>query len=120
MTCLEEAVRVGLSHYTVNLLPMAPFITDLVITGRGAYDDPKDFGMLEPTIEYLWMDKETDILHIYGEFGTQAGRVTVEGSPAANVIWNSTHIQCASMPRKGAGSFGKIMVEVNGHKSNPR
>jgi hypothetical protein len=81
--------------------------------------DPR-FGLLTPTIEYLFVDEKTDTLQIVGVFGSRPtdAKVTINGSDLAVSDWQPDLVKC-QIPRRGANSIGDVVVSANGHKSNP-
>jgi hypothetical protein len=89
--------------------------TDLVLSLRVA---GADIG-LRPSIEYLFMNEPSDTLYISGKFGLEPGTVSVDGTDAQVLVWTSDLIQ-ARIPKKGAGSFGDVIVKTNGKESNKR
>gem|GEM_PF-6704969 len=76
--------------------------------------------LLAPTIQYLWMDEPNATLHIYGDFGSTAGTVTINGQALPVSSWSASEIKCASMPTMGSSSSGVVQVTVNGHLSQKR
>jgi hypothetical protein len=74
--------------------------------------------LLTPTIETMEVDEYTSTLSIYGSFGSEQGKVTVDGQGTAITQWSPGIILCA-IPETGAGSAGDVIVSVRENKSNP-
>jgi len=79
-----------------------------------------NFDLSNPVITQLqvaWQDK----LIIHGDFGTEAGSVTVGGTPLA-ASWASDKLEVTLPTGAGdpAGSHGEVVVSARGRKSNAR
>lgn len=74
-------------------------------------------GYLLPTIQRLQVSEEQEKLFIHGGFGSRQGKVTIGGSSVSIDNWSEKTIS-VSLPRSGAGSYGDVVVEVEGRKSN--
>lgn len=88
-------------------------------------DPTQQFNLLTPTILRAGTRKGTYgtseppmVLHIYGQFGSQPGQVTVGGHELTVHTWMPTYI-LAALPAHGPGSTGDIVVKVRDHRSNP-
>ncbi len=111
---------------------------DLVNRGMDKYTDPKDgsvaffgftpatseFGLLAPSIKFLWVDEIDRKLVVTGTFGKDprsdgTGTVTVNGNLLTIQSWNNDgeEIIC-SIPPAGASAAGDVIVTVRGHESN--
>jgi hypothetical protein len=77
----------------------------------------QDPGTLRPSIEELAVWEERDRLFIDGWFGSEQGKVTVNGTPVTVHDWDPDRVQ-VTIPRSGPGSYGDVIVEVDGRKSN--
>lgn len=82
-----------------------------------------DFGLLRPSIGYVEPDEEEETLTLHGLFGKRQDRgekVTVNGVALAINEWSEDgdEIVCGGLPRKGDGSEGPVVVEINGIRSN--
>jgi hypothetical protein len=84
--------------------------------------DANDEILLTPTIEkleiYESLTADKSILQIYGSFGSEKGKVTVNEIEMDNVEWAPSVITC-TIPDGGQGHAGEVIVEVHGLKSNP-
>lgn len=75
--------------------------------------------LLTPTIERLEIDELTNTLQIFGSFGTERGKVTVDDVEATSIFdWTPVVIIC-TIKETGAGSAGDVVVSVRDLKSNP-
>jgi hypothetical protein len=86
-----------------------------------------DFGMLAPSIWSVAPNELLNELNVMGSFGADPGgsdgKVTIDdgsGPVALAVISWSPDLIRANLPISGPGSWGNVMVEVRGHRSNPR
>ncbi|MCW3050957.1 MAG: hypothetical protein JWN14_127 [Chthonomonadales bacterium] len=78
-----------------------------------------DFSLLAPSISSLLITNYQTQLHLFGIFGSKAGKVTIGGQNAALLSpWSSTSLTCTLPPGDQAGGSGDVVVEVDGHKSN--
>lgn len=79
--------------------------------------------MLAPSIAYLDIDEYASKLTLYGIFGEDprqkgGGDVTVDGRPVNSIdSWQKDKIIC-TIPHKGKGAAGNVIVKVRGHQSN--
>jgi hypothetical protein len=74
------------------------------------------FGLLAPSIKYMFVDESGDSLFLFGMFGSDPGpngRVIVGGSELPILSWEPQLIR-ANIPNSGAGSLGPVTVEVDG------
>lgn len=75
--------------------------------------------LLTPNIEKMEIDEYTSTLIIYGNFGSERGKVTVGGKEITSVSdWTPTTIIC-TIPETGDGSAGEVIVSVHDNPSNP-
>jgi len=74
---------------------------------------------LRPTIQHMQFLEPQNELTIVGQFGSTPGEVYVDGILAGNIRWGESQILC-ELPQTGAGSFGDVVVKVNGKESNKR
>lgn len=75
--------------------------------------------LLTPNIERMEMYEHTNILSIYGNFGSEKGKVTIGGKEITNILdWTPGTINC-EIPETGDGSAGDVIVSVHDHPSNP-
>lgn len=90
-------------------------------------DNPADdnFGILEPNIKYVEVDEKyqdpssPSRLTLYGTFGKEEGRVTVDGVELTRLSWSEDKIICEITDQPtAAGAAGDVVVEIRGHKSN--
>lgn len=111
--------------------PQRPFPVDMLwqdMQNRGLDTDPKsqakfrvnhlnhNFGLLAPSIRYMFVLEHTDSLFITGFFGSNPGskgRVIVGGTELPILDWQPDLIT-AFIPNTGAGSAGPVTVEVDG------
>jgi len=77
-----------------------------------------DYVLLRPSIEFMEVDEYSSTLILRGMFGTEEGKVTVDGVAAAVTIWDFGAIACV-IPEEGEGSVGDVVVSVGDIKSNP-
>lgn len=74
--------------------------------------------LLTPTIERLEIYEHTSVLQIMGSFGSEKGKVTVDGKEISQILdWTPTVINCI-IPETGAGSAGDVIVSVDDRQSN--
>ncbi|MEW5797064.1 MAG: hypothetical protein AB1772_12005, partial [Candidatus Zixiibacteriota bacterium] len=111
--------------------PQRPFVVDMLWTdmqNRGFDHDPttnarlrvrrlqNHFGLLAPSIRYMFVLEHTDTLFITGMFGSDPGskgRVIVGGTELPILSWQPEMI-ATFIPNTGAGSAGPVTVEVDG------
>ena len=75
--------------------------------------------LLVPTIDSLMIDEYTSTLMIAGLFGSDIGKVTIDGFPAEVIAWNPYGVVC-KLKESGLGSAGNVVVHsALGHQSNP-
>ena len=87
-----------------------------------------EFGVLAPSIQFLFSHPYDEELYLYGLFGKDPGndgQVTVGGSQLAVKEWardDQTQLDkiVCTLPFEGAGSSGDVQVTVRDHKSNIR
>jgi hypothetical protein len=97
---------------------------------KDAHSDPADRGttfevltsgvgltVLVPSIKVMEVHEDTDELFIYGIFGTEQGKVWIDGSPVKVLNWESDLV-VVHLEDKGPGSAGDVIVEVRDHESN--
>ncbi len=77
-----------------------------------------DAGALAPSIKQLKVDEDRERLVVEGWFGSNEGRVTINGAAVAVQQWTAQVIE-VTLPRNGPGSYGEVVVEVDGRESNP-
>jgi hypothetical protein len=75
--------------------------------------------ILTPSIERMLVDEFSAELILEGTFGTEQGKVTVQGTELTVKSWASDKIVC-TLPVSGAGSSGDVQVTVQDHPSNKR
>lgn len=81
-----------------------------------------NFGLLAPTIAYVFINEFDEEAHLFGLFGNVASNereVLIGGTPAMVKSWAIDKIVC-ELPQSGPGSSGDVEVRVRGHKSNVR
>jgi len=111
--------------------PQRPFNVDLVwqdMKNRGFDTDPNNqaklrvrhlgdnFGILAPSIRYMFVIENSDSFFVTGDFGSDpgaAGRVIVGGTELPILEWTPDMIT-AFIPNTGLGSAGPVSVEVDG------
>jgi hypothetical protein len=75
--------------------------------------------LLRPNIEKMEIVEYANILSIYGNFGSEKGKVTIGGKEITSVLdWTPFVINC-EIPEIGEGSAGDVIVSVNDNPSNP-
>lgn len=86
-----------------------------------------DFGMLAPSIWAVAPNETLKELNVMGSFGADPGssdrKVTIDdgsGPVALTVIAWSADLITVDLRTSGPGSWGNVIVEVRGHRSNPR
>lgn len=72
--------------------------------------------ILRPSIERVVVLEEKGELFVRGEFGHQAGAVTLGDAALTVKQWSEDAVTC-QLPETGAGD---VVVAVHGHHSNPR
>ncbi len=75
-----------------------------------------NFGLLAPSIRYMFVIENTDSFFVTGVFGSDPGsdgRVLVDGIELPILDWQPELIT-AFIPNTGAGSAGPVIVEVDG------
>lgn len=86
------------------------------------------FGVLAPSLQFMFVHPYDEELYLYGLFGDDSGNdgtVTVGGTALLVKAWerdnmtNLDRIVC-EIPFDGSGSSGDVQVTVRGHKSNIR
>lgn len=93
-----------------------------------AMGDGNGFGLLAPSIMFMFAHDYEEKLYLYGLFGDNPGsdgEVTVGGSQLQVLEWardSTTKMDriVAKLPFEGAGSFGDVKVTVRKHQSNVR
>jgi len=136
---IDRLLGTHLDPRTPENPPQRPFTFQLVYQslherGMDTYTDPVDgsvaffvftpiapeFGLLAPSIKFLWVDEIDRKLHIEGSFGTDPrpdGAVTVNGHPLTIQNWSHDEIVCSITP-SGTSAAGNVIVTVRGHESN--
>jgi hypothetical protein len=76
-----------------------------------------DFELLMPSIAYMEVEEASNELFIYGMFGSEEGRVTIESNEVQVKNWTPETVS-VELKDEGAGSAGTVVVEVREHKSN--
>lgn len=74
---------------------------------------------LRPSIQYLVMSEQEDILYVVGQFGKEPGTAKVDGQTVTVDRWSSDEIRLR-IPKSGAGSAGDVIITSNGKESNSR
>lgn len=99
-------------------IPVPP-IAKLQLRTRGT----ESTHVLRPSIAAAGIQELADPgwLELTGDFGSTPGTVRFNGQslPVQAGEWSSRRIRC-DRPPDGAGFSGEIVVEVGGHRSNPR
>ncbi len=88
----------------------------LVASAKAGLPFPPIFA---PSIRSVRVDEYAQTLTLAGDFGQERPKVTVDGVELGLNSWSATEIE-ATLPLKGAGSHGDVVVEVRGVKSNAR
>lgn len=74
--------------------------------------------ILTPNIERLEVSEYTSVLMIYGSFGSEMGKVTIDGKDVVLITnWSSSFISCV-IEEEGEGSAGNVIVSVRELQSN--
>ena len=75
--------------------------------------------VVTPNIERMEVYEHSNILSIYGNFGSEKGKVTIGGKEITSILdWTPGAINC-EIPETGEGSVGDVIVSVHDHPSNP-
>lgn len=74
--------------------------------------------ILAPSIHHAAVDEENKRLVLFGEFGSERGRVELAGTELAVDDWNNERIRCNL--RDSDPSAGPLLVKVRDHRSNIR
>lgn len=73
----------------------------------------------QPVIDSMLIDEMKSELHIYGAFGSQQGKVSVDSIDMQVKSWSDSLIT-TSIPDSGKGAAGPVIVEALGKRSVPR
>ena len=93
-----------------------------------ANEGDTEFGVLAPSIQFIFAHPYDEELYLYGLFGKDPGsngQITVGGSQLAVKEWardGQTELDkiVCTLPFDGAGSSGDVQVTIRNHKSNIR
>lgn len=81
--------------------------------------DQANFTQLAPSISSMLVTNNQTQLQIFGTFGSTPGTVTIGGqSMTLQGAWTPNALTCTLPPGDQPGSYGDVVIEVNGHKSN--
>ncbi|MBK8270907.1 MAG: hypothetical protein IPK83_22390 [Planctomycetes bacterium] len=125
---VEEAMR-GLTRRQLGMDPILNGDVDLdlplIKSGKSGQTAELVFYVRSPILDefllpgILNVKVGNKVLTLDGSFGDTPGTVTIDGTPLSVREWTTGRIEC-DVAEGGPGYSGKVMVETDGLKSNPR